>query len=61
MHISQDLESTSVESKSRLRVWYLKTFRGYDIVMTKSTPSVGSFGRINARRVWHLRKRDESG
>ena len=60
MCTSQELESTSVESKSRLRVWYLKTFRGYDVIVTKATPSVGSFGRINARRVWHLRKRDES-
>jgi len=61
MHISQDLESATIKSGSGLRVWCLRTFRGYDIVLIKSTPSLGPFGRIYTRRVWHLRKRKEKG
>ncbi len=59
MHISQDLESATIKSGSRLRVWWLRTLCGYDIVLTKSTPSLDPFGRMYTRRVWHLRKRKE--
>ena len=61
MYTSQDSESTSVACKSRLRVWYLRTFRGYDLLVTKAKPSVGPFGRIRTQRIWHLKKRDKSG
>lgn len=60
MRASLESASISVESKSRLRVWYLKTFRGYSLTMVKATPSVGPFGRIRTQRVWHLMKQEKS-
>ena len=46
----------AIETSSRLRAWWLNTFRGYRIFEQKECPYEGSFGRVGFKTVWMLRK-----
>ena len=45
----------TVETSSRMRMWWLNTFHGYRVLEEKLTPRKGSFGRISYQRIWILR------
>lgn len=47
----------AVETSSRIRVWWLTAFMDYRVRQVRSTPCVGSFGRIRYERQWILTER----
>lgn len=47
----------TVSTNSRIRYWWLVTFRGYRFVGAKALPLQGAFGLIGYRRTWWLRRK----
>jgi hypothetical protein len=46
-----------IETTSRLRVWWLHSIRGCEIVEEKLRPRQGSFGRVSYERAWVLKEK----
>lgn len=45
----------TVETSSKLRLWWLSTMQGYEVLEEKMSPRKGSFGRVSYVRVWVLK------
>lgn len=48
----------SITTTSRIRVWYLKRFRGYRVLSMHRLPKQNSFGEIYYRNSWILVRDD---
>lgn len=46
----------AIESKSRLRVWFLTTTRGYTVVKQVIEPVITFFGGVKGKHRYYLRK-----
>ena len=51
----------SITTSSRVRVWYLTTFRGYEVFSQHRLPKQNSFGEIYYRNSWVLTKAADDG
>ena len=49
----------SITTSSRLRAWFLKTFRGYRVLSNHRLPKQNSFGEIYYTNSWILVKRSD--
>lgn len=47
----------AIKTRSRVRAWWLSTFRGYNIESVRRVPKVASFGRIVYDSIWILKPR----
>lgn len=54
MFSQQRANGNHVETTSAFRMWWLKNWHGYRVVMVRRTPELGSFGRIRYRVFWLL-------
>ena len=50
------LADNEIVTKSPLTKWYLTTLKGHKVVTTRKLPEVGSFGKIQYKTSWILRK-----
>lgn len=48
----------TITTSSRIRVWFLKTFRGYRVLTTRRTPMQSTFGEIYYRNTFVLAKEE---
>lgn len=49
----------TIETGSRIKVWWLSTFQGLRVFEEKLSPRKGSFGRISWHRVWLLKPKED--
>lgn len=48
-------QANTVETNSRLKMWWLNAFQGYQVTEEKLYPRKGTFGRISYERIWVLK------
>lgn len=53
--------SALVETRSKVKAWWLQTFGGYKISSVHRIPKEGSFGSIKYDSVYKLRPKDANG
>lgn len=51
-------DSEIVETRSKMKAWWLQTFSGYKISSVHRIPKEGSFGSIKYDSVYKLRPKD---
>ncbi len=49
----------TMETSSKLKAWWLKSFHGYEELEQKLRPRKRLFGRISYERVWLLKINEE--